>query len=299
MTTIHGDKEARQGVASPYLPWPVANSYRVEDGAIVESQDERGRYRPLEHPDVLFEFAKIDGSSHSVLEYVRRWGLLGRLDVYVGTSGGFWWDEKNEPERRATSGPETVAWITAHVTGVRKLLKLTELFLDAKDNGKTDALARWLGNQHEAGAVMGMQAGSWAGSFANPAAPGYEKPSPMVWAYAILSSRVTNELGSVRYGLHPRVDLYGPPGDLALGPVLRAPLEAIYHHLGRLVVGELRFDRCKAPDCRHYFRVADGRMGYCPFPVAPLSRRRGRSRCATRHRLQRRRGNVKNAPLVE
>ena len=303
MTTLHDDKEARQGIASPYTPWPVATAYRIEDGAIVESEDERGPYRPLEHPDVLFEFAKIDGSPHSVLEYVRRWGLLGRLEVYVGSTFGEVATDlrTNEPERRTASGPETVGWITAHVTGVRKLLKLTELFLDAKRHGNTDALAGWLSNQDEAGAVMGSQAGSRPRHFtlADPWPPGYEKPSAMLQADAILSSSITVELTSVSYGLHPLVDLYGPPGDLALGPVLRAPLQAIYHHLGRLVVGELRFDRCAAPDCRHYFRVVDARMEYCPFPVDPLSQHRGRSRCATRHRLQRRRGNVKNAPLIE
>ena len=116
-----------------------------------------------------------------------------------------------------------------------------------------------------------------------------------------IEHHITSELLTVTFGLYPLVQRgleTGQPSPLALGPALISPLEAVYYHLGRLVVGEIHSKRCKSPDCRCYLRVVSDNSlrEYCPFPVDPLSGYHGRSRCATRHRLQSHRGNVKYTP---
>ena len=75
---------------------PVANRYTLVrqtdatgDGhvwVVAGGGDQRGTYQPLSHPEILFEFAKLgrpnpDGSDiedAAILEFIHRWGLLGR-----------------------------------------------------------------------------------------------------------------------------------------------------------------------------------------------------------------------------
>ena len=232
---------------------------------VAEGGDPRGTYQPQAHPKILFEFAKLgrpnpDGSDTedaAILEFVHRWGLLGRDAV----------PEKNRFSEfiygspPAPSQAEPVDWIHDRA---RRAYALLRLIYDIA------AHQRYTRDQ-------------------------FEEATGKPWPEHLSDNWSTRLEDGIAAALSPLVsDIPHEVHRDGVGLTVMVPIQAVYYHLVSAMSGTVKIAVCTADDCGHMFWANHKTRLACPAPVGPLEvpdpdKRPPQSKCAARLRQRRRR----------
>ena len=228
------------------LEWPIHEEYKTEHGALVALGREVSRYRPLQHREVVAEFAKLhEGDESKLLQFAATRGLLG-------------W-EADEPEVRPE---EPLSWIWLHARNVRLVLELHHY----RQKGDYDGLSHFLDSLRKA-APSSAELGPTIGPIPMMAPAetpvgslsSFFMPLPEGDSMGVAEDVIRDLINPGLQKLHHQ--LYA---GLELGPACPSLLVAIYWHLAQIVA---RHSLRRCEECSELFVVTDGRQKYCPAPV--------------------------------
>lgn len=105
--------------------WPVASDYAIRDGYIIEIGDKKEWYLPMGRPELPGEFAKLaTGSEEDVLQFVRRYGLLGYCQAFRFPEA-ISADKMRVYDYNAPGDP--LSWVFAHAKAVNLVMQLAKL----------------------------------------------------------------------------------------------------------------------------------------------------------------------------
>lgn len=245
---------------------PVREDYAIEHGTLLAHGQEVSRYDPLDHREVVAEFAKLhEGDERKLLEFARRWGRLG-------------WDF-HDPDVPPPGEP--LSWIWQHAANVRLVLQLHHYRQRADYDGLRqflDSLTKAAPSFAELGPLIGPM--PLIAPIADPLGPSItevfvplREGDPESVAEGLIRDLINPGLQKLHHELY---------AGLQLGPSHPSLLVAIYWHLAN-IVAQHSLKRCE--ECGELFVVTDGRQKYCPLP-AGLKGTTG-SQCGARARKRR------------
>lgn len=289
--------------------WYVAESYRIENGAVIEDSEEdnptiRGTiavplktktvYFPAMRPNLPFELAAIeDGDEESILEFVGRWGLL------YGVHGA------REPLLLRPG--DDLEFIWGHAKTMRMLLELYEALQDDSPQTVRSALAKWTrsGFVFDKNDVKGdgwSVLASWGNNYPKVRVfqpSRFSMTSDRGKALDTIAQVVTENIRGVR-----RVMLHaGDLSDWHGGTSFEALYQMAYWHIADSLEKQSRVARCQW--CGRMFQKIDGRQKFCPPPEANRQQyrdgnlERAQSLCGLKYRqrqLQRKETRNAEAP---
>ena len=239
------------------VSWPLFEDYRIEHGVLWAVGKQVGDYDPLTRPELAAEFAKLlEGDEMGLLEFARKWGLLG-------------WDTSRVPPENGDPLP----WIWGQVQTVRLVLKLYHYLQERDDEGLAKFLqAHRTSVQFDRDIVVAK-----VPTFKDPTfafAAGGREPKQL--AEETISNIITD--GMEKLGFFVR------PDPLRVLPHCPSLMTAVYWHVADIVADGQRLRPCE--DCGALFVVTDNRQKYCPPPQ--WTGKRGSS-CGFRARKRRQR----------
>lgn len=280
-------KEAR--ARGSIQPWPIAEDYTIRDGRLIQVGDSsRGHwYYPLAYPELVGGFARLESNDETaVVEFARRWGLLGPLRIAAVT-----------PENKLAGDP--LNWIWAHSEQVRDVLDALQILRLNDDVRLCKLVSKWKdqdGNLPESIQVKTVDARETAGvPYEFPlmgyivegvhievppfSAPAADTRGRWTEDHEFTASAIQEIINTNIGTSAPRLERYGKHL-FTLSCSYGCLLEAIYSHLADVAIGQRSFLRCEF--CDNFFEQKDKRQRYCP-PVGGAKE----SLCSRRGRKQR------------
>ena len=275
--------------------WLVADDYRIEDGTVIpvlagnpvpsdfNLPNVRG-YMPMSRTELPGEFAKLAGESEDkVLEFVRRYGLLGY-------SMAFRWLELLAAGRERLHNPQAkgdpVAWILSHAATVGLVMKLAEALNDL-ERLKLQLQQLTVRDERSVSEELLYVA----------AKRGYTHASqirmrafgdPRETALQIISHILNENLEGVSRELIIEHQETGKRGITSVFSPQNL-LDCVYWHLADAVLGGT-VRTCENPSCKRFFVATHKKMRYCPLPMGF----EGVSRCMNAAKQRRLRTESRN-----
>jgi hypothetical protein len=249
------------------MPWPVYEDYTLE-GELLTPRGRAIRQIALDKPGALLrDFHKLgDGDLADLLQFVKRWGLLGAENA-PQTEGSQ--DPDNPPMEQ-----ESIQWIWAHRDNVRLIMEIWPLFRKRDERGLRQIFLRFVDTDELDNLPVGWR--PRLTMHIPTRRHGEFETTELRWSAAmetaqeILSTLVNYSLPSRTYFLD------GRPLALRAEEWAR-PLDAMYWHLAEAIAYGWQVKPCKA--CHEPFVAKDPRQLYCPAPPESKS---GVSRCQAR-----------------
>jgi hypothetical protein len=281
--------------------WPIAEGYMVRNGVITvepsqetlawlgklsktptlltqEMPAERVQfYAPFGHPELPPQFSKLKcGEEKAVLDFVRRWGLLGRNQLAT------FFDFRDKPDEAHRHSKETIDWIVYHACTVEMLLFLLNCRHESRE--KKDSKILWDGlmevmrravlasirrhpktptpladkDKRLAGVEYAVGSSEDLKTYYVMGNP--ENPEEIVGR--LLKAVIEPNIAYLRESL-----VVEEGGEIRRSKTVPALLPVIYSHLADAAVGEREYLKCQYERCGNYFSQKDPRQCYCPHPV--------------------------------
>lgn len=295
--------------------WVIDEDYRIEEGVIkplahgspISARFRSGRvlrerYMPMTRPELPFEFAKLaDGTEVTILNFVRRYGLLGYSQAFESTIEIYKMFEflVNAPRGSAKAKTSTklpdfgelihpeghkgdpVAWVVAHAETVQFLIELNEALHQKKQ------LREKIEQITTIGKAWPLQYGyAIRGQLQKTVCQNrqYDKESDSDLLRRIITQILNANLNG---GVSREVLVDMEPGarDPSFVSTFAANslVDAIYWHLANAFVGG-SIKKCVY--CKRFFNATHLKRKYCP-PTKGFS---GEGACAQNDRARRKRG---------
>ena len=218
-------------------------------------------YFPLSCPELPGAFAAVDGSEEAVLEFVRRYGLLGFHECVTG----------------AANRGEPISWVLAHARNVKLALEFAHA---SRDEGEAENALQKITVRYPTGGyhlihplalrdrdVPVVSRGLATILQTEIGIPRALLPDPREAALQVVAAIISRNLEG--NGIYRRLGTRKLSNKAESRVVLasefasRSLLDAIYWLLADAVV-EARVRRCAYSRCRRFFVATHERMRYCP-----------------------------------
>jgi hypothetical protein len=289
--------------------WPIYDGYAIESDVIKPRGNAR-YYFPMSKPKLPYELAKIaPGDQQSALEFVRNWGLLGRVPLIRDSqyrTGG-------DSESVEYPDDETLQFIWGHALTVRNVLKLHKALQDGRSGVLDEVLADDIVVLGPSTDMATLRPESltpadnpndlkqwWRRMERHQAKISVEmnKLSSELLALKIISTSISKNLE----GTNPVVDIKPSDNtdfhDSKLGRLQfsfrhKAPVQCAYWRLAMLVSTLGSVAQCR--ECGGFFERTDKRQNFCPPSDEQVNKSRygtggrAQSLCSLRNRARRHR----------
>jgi len=318
--------------------WPVDEDYRIDDGIVrplkgggfvqelSSSREAAEWYYPMSHPELPAELAKLaDSSNEEVLQFVKRYGLLGyqqvaesspfrhsRLEYYLRSAV-----EQEIPvvspkhaldfgTDKALGLGDPVDWILIHASTVKMVLEIAGALNNrASLNRQIEGLVRREPYYDEYGEGLYGEGLEDVLRFEyaqreNRRKIRYNYYAELIHPHEAAMQVIHTVLDSNLVGVFRRIPVVSDTHEDAAGKRIKTSelesvfefqslLDCIYWLLADSILGDAKIRKCLF--CHRYFIAVHGKMKFCP----PRKGFRGSSPCANNYRVRKFRRKEKRA----